>query len=189
MSCGVRPTCSPISSSCSRSSVAIRRSALPRASVATARRVIMRRNSCSARPRWRHGALTTISTNSPGATSGSAGAAPPLTEPNRDCGLCPRLAEFRAQARAKEPTWYNAPVLSFGDRSARLLIVGLAPGLQGANRTGRPFTGDHAGDLLYDTLSRSGFARGTYRARPDDGFELLDVRIVNAVRCVPPQNK
>jgi uracil-DNA glycosylase len=111
------------------------------------------------------------------------------TEPDRDCPLCPRLAQFRAEARAKEPSWYNAPVLSFGDRSARLLIVGLAPGLQGANRTGRPFTGDYAGDLLYATLLDYGFAEGQYRARPDDGLRLVDCRISNAVACVPPQNK
>jgi uracil-DNA glycosylase family 4 len=99
------------------------------------------------------------------------------------------LAEFRAQARAKEPTWHNAPVLSFGDIGARLLIVGLAPGLQGANRTGRPFTGDYAGDLLYATLLEYGFAEGNYQARPDDGLRLVDCRISNAVSCVPPQNK
>ena len=81
-------------------------------------------------------------------------------EPGRDCPLCPRLAEFRTQARAKQPDWYNAPVDSFGDRNARLLIVGLAPGMQGANRTGRPFTGDYAGDLLYATLLDYGFAKG-----------------------------
>jgi uracil-DNA glycosylase len=110
-------------------------------------------------------------------------------EPGRDCPLCPRLAEFRAQARAKQPDWYNAPVDSFGDRSARLLIVGLAPGMQGANRTGRPFTGDYAGDLLYATLLEYGFAEGVYQARPDDGLKLIDCRISNAVRCMPPQNK
>jgi uracil-DNA glycosylase len=110
-------------------------------------------------------------------------------EPGRDCPLCPRLAEFRAQARAKQPDWYNAPVDSFGDRNARLLIVGLAPGMQGANRTGRPFTGDYAGDLLYATLLEYGFAKGVYQARPDDGLKLVDCRISNAVRCVPPQNK
>jgi uracil-DNA glycosylase len=99
------------------------------------------------------------------------------------------LAEFRAQTRAKEPTWYNAPVLSFGDAGARLLIVGLAPGMQGANRTGRPFTGDYAGDLLYATLLEYGFAEGHYQARPDDGLKLVDCRISNAVSCVPPQNK
>ena len=110
-------------------------------------------------------------------------------EPGRDCPLCPRLAEFRAQARAKAPDWYNAPVDSFGDPNAQLLIVGLAPGMQGANRTGRPFTGDYAGDLLYATLLEYGFAKGVYQARPDDGLKLVDCRISNAVRCVPPQNK
>ena len=112
-----------------------------------------------------------------------------VAEPDRNCPLCPRLAEFRAEARAKEPAWHNAPVASFGDPAARLLIVGLAPGLQGANRTGRPFTGDYAGDLLYATLLEYGFAKGTYQARPDDGLKLVDCRISNAVRCVPPQNK
>ena len=97
--------------------------------------------------------------------------------------------EFRAQTRAKQPSWFNAPVPSFGDINARLLIVGLAPGLQGANRTGRPFTGDYAGDLLYGTLLEYGFAEGHYKARPDDGLRLIDCRISNAVRCVPPQNK
>jgi uracil-DNA glycosylase len=111
------------------------------------------------------------------------------TEPGRDCALCPRLEAFRQGWRRREPIWFNAPVPSFGPRGARLLIVGLAPGLQGANRTGRPFTGDHAGVLLYDTLSRFGFASGTYGARPDDGLELVDARITNAVRCVPPENK
>jgi uracil-DNA glycosylase family 4 len=109
--------------------------------------------------------------------------------PRRDCPLCARLAEFREEQRRQEPTWFNAPVPSFGPRTARLLIVGLAPGLQGANRTGRPFTGDHAGILLYDTLARFGFARGTYAADPDDGLELVDARITNAVRCLPPLNK
>jgi uracil-DNA glycosylase family 4 len=111
------------------------------------------------------------------------------SEPGRDCALCPRLEAFRRDWRRREPTWFNAPVPSFGPPAARLLIVGLAPGLQGANRTGRPFTGDHAGVLLYDTLGRFGFARGTYGARPDDGLELVDARISNAVRCVPPENK
>jgi uracil-DNA glycosylase len=110
-------------------------------------------------------------------------------EPGRDCALCPRLEAFRQEWRRREPVWFNAPVPSFGPVTARLLIVGLAPGLQGANRTGRPFTGDHAGVLLYDTLSRFGFAEGTYAARPDDGLELVDARISNAVRCVPPENK
>ena len=110
-------------------------------------------------------------------------------EPDRDCPLCPRLVEFRESIRAREPGWHNAPVRSFGDRNAALLIVGLAPGLQGANRTGRPFTGDYAGDLLYATLTAFGFAKGVYQARPDDGLTLIDCRISNAVRCVPPQNK
>ena len=111
------------------------------------------------------------------------------TEPGRDCALCPRLEAFRQEWRRREPVWFNAPVPSFGPPTARLLIVGLAPGLQGANRTGRPFTGDHAGLLLYETLGRFGFAGGTYGERPDDGLELLDARITNAVRCVPPENK
>jgi uracil-DNA glycosylase family 4 len=110
-------------------------------------------------------------------------------EPPRDCRLCPRLADFRDGWRQREAAWYNAPVPSFGPRNARLLIVGLAPGLQGANRTGRPFTGDYAGHLLYDTLTHYRFARGQYQAHPDDGLELLDCRIANAVRCVPPENK
>jgi uracil-DNA glycosylase len=110
-------------------------------------------------------------------------------EPDRDCPLCPRLASFRQEWRRREPTWFNAPVPGFGPRTARLLIVGLAPGLQGANRTGRPFTGDFAGVLLYETLSRFGLAKGTYGATPDDGLELIDARISNAVRCVPPENK
>ena len=111
------------------------------------------------------------------------------TEPDRNCPLCPRLADFREAARLRQPSWFNAPVPSFGDPESRLLIVGLAPGLQGANRTGRPFTGDYAGDLLYATLIEYGFAEGHYEARPDDGLRLIDCRISNAVRCVPPQNK
>jgi uracil-DNA glycosylase family 4 len=110
-------------------------------------------------------------------------------QPSRDCPLCPRLAAFRQAWREREPSWFNAPVPSFGPASARLLIVGLAPGLRGANRTGRPFTGDYAGDLLYATLREYGFSRGTFDARPDDGLELIDARITNAVRCVPPENK
>ncbi|MDE3175789.1 MAG: uracil-DNA glycosylase [Pseudomonadota bacterium] len=109
--------------------------------------------------------------------------------PPRDCPLCPRLADFRAENRARFPEFANAPVASFGDRDARLLIVGLAPGLKGANRTGRPFTGDFAGDLLYATLVELGLARGSYDRRPDDGLTLHGCAIVNAVRCVPPQNK
>lgn len=113
---------------------------------------------------------------------------PPVV-PDRDCPLCPRLVAFREANRAREPLWHNAPVAPFGDIKARLLIVGLAPGMQGANRTGRPFTGDYAGDLLYTTLLEYGFAKGTYQARPDDGLKLVDCRIANAVHCVPPQNK
>ena len=109
--------------------------------------------------------------------------------PGRDCERCPRLVAFREEHRAAEPEWHNAPVTSFGGLDARLLIVGLAPGLRGANRTGRPFTGDFAGDLLYATLGDFGFARGAYGATPGDGLTLHDCRITNAVRCVPPQNK
>ena len=109
--------------------------------------------------------------------------------PPRDCPLCPRLAAFRAENRRKHPDWFNAPVPNFGPLEARLLIVGLEPGLQGANRTGRPFTGDWAGDLLYATLLKHGLAKGTYDERPDDGLTLVDCRIVNSVHCVPPQNK
>ena len=107
----------------------------------------------------------------------------------RDCPRCPRLVAFRTDWRKREPAWFNAPVPSFGSIEARLLIVGLAPGLRGANRTGRPFTGDYAGDLLYATLKEYGFARGNYDERPDDSLELVDARITNAVRCVPPENK
>jgi uracil-DNA glycosylase family 4 len=96
---------------------------------------------------------------------------------------------YRHEQRALHPDWFNAPVPVFGGNGARLLIVGLAPGVAGANRTGRPFTGDYAGDLLYATLSKYGFARGTFAARPDDGLELVDCTIANAVRCVPPANK
>jgi uracil-DNA glycosylase family 4 len=110
-------------------------------------------------------------------------------EPGRDCPLCPRLVAFRAANRKAEPSWWNAPVPSFGPGKARLAIIGLAPGLRGANRTGRPFTGDFAGELLYATLIEYGFAAGLYGARPDDGLKMVDARIVNAVRCVPPQNK
>jgi uracil-DNA glycosylase family 4 len=115
--------------------------------------------------------------------------ASPTLVPDRDCPLCPRLVAFREANRAREPLWHNAPVPPFGDITARLLIVGLAPGMQGANRTGRPFTGDYAGDLLYATLLEYGFAKGIYQARPDDGMKLVDCRIANAVHCVPPQNK
>ncbi len=111
------------------------------------------------------------------------------SEPGRNCPRCPRLVAFRKEWRGREPSWFNAPVPSFGPVDARLLIVGLAPGLRGANRTGRPFTGDYAGDLLYATLKEFGFTRGEYEARPDDGLVLTDCRIANAVSCVPPENK
>ena len=104
--------------------------------------------------------------------------------PGRDCPLCPRLVAYREANRAREPLWHNAPVPSFGDLSARLLIVGLAPGVRGANRTGRPFTGDYAGNLLYATLLKFGFAEGEYLQTPDDGLRLIDTRITNSVRCV-----
>ena len=110
-------------------------------------------------------------------------------QPARDCPLCPRLVAMRTALRVREATWHNAPVPSFGALGSRLLVVGLAPGVTGANRTGRPFTGDHAGELLYASLLEQGFARGTYRASPDDGLTLIDCRITNAVRCVPPENK
>ena len=109
--------------------------------------------------------------------------------PSHDCPDCPRLAAFRAANRAAYPDWWNAPVPTFGDADARVAIVGLAPGLRGANRTGRPFTGDYAGELLYSTLTEFGFASGVYDRRPDDGLTLVDCAIINAVRCVPPQNK
>ncbi|MEZ5924270.1 MAG: uracil-DNA glycosylase [Hyphomicrobiaceae bacterium] len=110
-------------------------------------------------------------------------------EPPDDCRLCPRLAEFRKANRQAFPGFFNRPVPSFGDRNARLLIVGLAPGLKGANRTGRPFTGDFAGDLLYGTLAAFGLSKGTFAADPDDGLTLVDCLLTNAVRCVPPENK
>lgn len=110
-------------------------------------------------------------------------------EPPRDCPLCPRLVEYRAENRRAHPDWWNGPAPSFGDPQARLLVAGLAPGRTGANRTGRPFTGDGAGWILYETLIATGFARGTYEARPDDGLELVDCMITNAVRCAPPGNK
>lgn len=118
---------------------------------------------------------------------------PDRIEPDSDCPLCPRLAAFRHLWRANEPDWFNAPVPSFlppeGEDSVQLLIVGLAPGLRGANRTGRPFTGDYAGNLLYSTLIDLGFARGKFEARPDDNLQLIGTAITNAVRCVPPENK
>lgn len=110
-------------------------------------------------------------------------------EAPRDCALCPRLVAYRHANAHGEPTWFNGAVPSFGDDQARLLVIGLAPGRMGANRTGRPFTGDYAGELLYATLLEFGFAAGTYRADPTDGLKLTDAMITNAVRCAPPQNK
>lgn len=109
--------------------------------------------------------------------------------PARDCPLCPRLVRFREATRRRHPDWHNAPVPKFGGDDVRLLIVGLAPGLRGANRTGRPFTGDAAGELLYGALARFGFATGRYGAHRQDGLELVDCRITNAVRCAPPENR
>src|SRR6201747_550786 len=188
MNCDARPTSSPTWSNCSPSSAAIPPSVRLRAS-----RAITRRNSCSARPPWRREARTTISrienTRASGRPARAGAAALLAGVPDRNCPLCPRLVTFRETVRAREPNWFNAPVPPFGDPDGRLLIVGLAPGLQGANRTGRPFTGDFAGDLLYATLLEYGFAKGVYQARPDDGMKLVDCRIGNAVHCVPPQNK
>lgn len=119
----------------------------------------------------------------------AASAPEPVAEaPPPDCPLCPRLVEYRRENQAAHPDWFNAPVPGWGDPAAALLIVGMAPGVKGANRTGRPFTGDHAGVLLYQTLLRFGLAEGAYDARPDDGLQLRGCRIVNAVRCVPPAN-
>ncbi|UIJ70567.1 uracil-DNA glycosylase [Aurantimonas sp. HBX-1] len=118
---------------------------------------------------------------------------PGQAEPGRDCPLCPRLVGFREEWRAREPLWHNAPVPTLlpagGHDAVELLVVGLAPGLRGANRTGRPFTGDYAGDLLYATLARFGFANDRFAARTDDGLELMRTAITNSVRCVPPENK
>ena len=116
-------------------------------------------------------------------------AAPSPLIPGHDCAICPRLAEFREAQRIRQPDWYNAPVPAFGALDARFLIVGMAPGLKGANQTGRPFTGDYAGDLLYATLGKFGWAQGKYAASSDDGVSLHDCLVTNAVRCVPPQNK
>lgn len=113
--------------------------------------------------------------------------APP--EPAPDCALCPRLVAFRHDNAAAHPDWFNGAVPSFGPETARLLIVGLAPGLRGANRTGRPFLGDHAGELLYRTLLKIGLAHGTHNVDAPENLELVDCMITNAVRCVPPQNK
>ena len=114
---------------------------------------------------------------------------PAPTEPPRDCPLCPRLVAYRGENQAQHPDWYNGPAPSFGDVGGRLLVAGLAPGRMGANRTGRPFTGDFAGVLLYETLLKTGFAAGHYAARPDDGLQLRDCLVSNAVRCAPPGNK
>lgn len=113
----------------------------------------------------------------------------PRTEPPRDCPLCPRLVAFREELRAEYPEWWNAPVPAFGDPDAWLAIVGLAPGKHGANRTGRPFTGDYAGELLYATLATFGFSEGTFAADPADGLRLTGAMVINAVRCLPPANK
>lgn len=109
--------------------------------------------------------------------------------PAKDCSLCSRLCDFRAQNRQQHPSFYNGAVPAFGELSAQLLIVGLAPGLKGANATGRPFTGDYAGEVLYPALLKHGFATGSYGAHPQDGLRLVESRITNAVRCVPPENK
>lgn len=113
----------------------------------------------------------------------------PSAEAPRDCPLCPRLVDFRHACRAEHPGWWNAPVPAFGDPAAWLAIIGLAPGKHGANRTGRPFTGDYAGDLLYATLAKFGLSHGSYDARADDGLRLEGAVILNAVKCLPPQNK
>lgn len=112
-----------------------------------------------------------------------------FTPPLKTCSLCPRLVEFRCANQAAYPQFYNGAVPSFGSLDAELLVVGLAPGLKGANATGRPFTGDYAGLVLYEGLAKNGFATGKYEALADDGFTLNNVRITNAVRCVPPENK
>ncbi|MHA6767116.1 uracil-DNA glycosylase [Sphingobium ummariense] len=113
----------------------------------------------------------------------------PQSEPPHDCPRCPRLVALRQECRAEFPGWWNAPVPAFGDPEARIAMIGLAPGKHGANRTGRPFTGDHAGVLLFETLAKFGLAEGQYEARPDDGLVLRDFIIVNSVKCLPPQNK
>jgi uracil-DNA glycosylase family 4 len=113
----------------------------------------------------------------------------PATEPPRDCPLCPRLVSFRHELQAEYPDWWNAPIPAFGDPDAWLVIVGLAPGKHGANRTGRPFTGDYAGELLYSTLAKFGLSEGQFDARPDDGLSLHGTMLINAVRCLPPANK
>lgn len=112
-----------------------------------------------------------------------------FTPPVYDCNLCERLCTFRNKNKEKFPSYYNGPVEPFGSLDAEILIVGLAPGLNGANQTGRPFTNDYAGDILYPALKEAGLAKGTYLKRKDDKFELINTRITNAVRCVPPENK
>jgi uracil-DNA glycosylase len=124
----------------------------------------------------------------PAPTAVGVSAVPACDAPGRDCALCPRLVAYRVANRAAHPDWFNAPVPSFGGLDARLLVVGLAPGVRGANRTGRPFTGDFAGVLLYRILVRFGFAAGQYGADPSDGLRLVDCRVTNGVRCVPPGN-
>jgi uracil-DNA glycosylase family 4 len=109
--------------------------------------------------------------------------------PAKDCALCPRLVEFRAQNKLKFPHYHNAPVESFGTLDAEFLVVGLAPGLNGANQTNRPFTNDYAGDILYPALKKFSLAKGEYKKKKDDGFELINTRVTNSVRCVPPQNQ
>lgn len=112
-----------------------------------------------------------------------------LIEPNKNCSKCRRLYNFRKKNQSNNPDWFNAPVPTFGELSSSLLIVGLAPGLQGANKTGRPFTGDYAGDLLYKTINKFNFSKGKYAGTIDDSLKLKNCTITNAVRCVPPQNK
>ena len=113
----------------------------------------------------------------------------PLSEPSRDCALCPRLMALRKELRAQQPSWWNAPVPAFGDAGAWLLILGLAPGRRGANRTGRPFTGDYSGEIFYSTLLKFGLATGTYRGEPDDDVSLVGTIVLNAVKCLPPGNR
>ncbi|WP_022682639.1 uracil-DNA glycosylase [Sphingobium bisphenolivorans] len=113
----------------------------------------------------------------------------PQSEPSPDCPLCPRLVALREECRAEHPDWWNAPVPAFGDPGGRIAIIGLAPGKQGANRTGRPFTGDYAGEMLFAALAKFGLVEGTYEERLDDGLKLRGVVILNAVKCLPPQNK
>src|SRR5262245_59970135 len=183
---------SPISSRCKRRSDAILPSAWNARRVKAASHATPR-TSCSEARLHRAAAMTTSSKTADRKGRTKLSPAIPLSVatgiPEHDCPLCPRLANFRAENRAREPGWFNAPVPAFGSSDAAVLIVGLAPGLQGANRTGRPFTGDYAGGLLYPTLIDYRFARGDYAASVDDGLQLVDCRIGNAVHCVPPQNK